>query len=755
MFGQFASLVLAYSGNQLLKTIKNSRLRLLKRKVKIRTFALTYSRNMLQNPKRYTITAALPYTNGPIHIGHLAGVYVPSDIYSRYLRLQGKDVAFICGSDEHGVAISMKAKKEGTTPQEVIDKYDGIIRKSFVDFGISFDNYSRTSSKIHHDTASEFFRKLYDDGKFTEEVTEQLYDAKADQFLADRFVTGTCPKCGNEEAYGDQCERCGSTLNATDLINPKSTITGETPILKETKHWFLPLNQYNDFLTDWILTGHKNDWKPNVYGQVKSWVDGGLEPRAVTRDLDWGIDVPVAGAEGKKLYVWFDAPIGYISSTKEWAQRVGKDWEPYWKNDDTKLVHFIGKDNIVFHCIIFPVMLKAEGSYILPDNVPANEFLNLEGNKLSTSKNWAVWLHEYLEDFPDKQDVLRYALTSNAPETKDNDFTWKDFQARNNNELAAIFGNFINRVVVLTHKYYNGIVPQPNEFSEVDLATLAELKAYPAVISSSIERYRFREALGEMMNVARLGNKYLADEEPWKMVKENPERVKTQMYVGLQIAAALRVLCEPFLPFTAAKLESILNTDKIQSRLAGIDDFAMRDSNLKNMVLELPLQWSAVSETSDLLGAGHQIGKAQILFAQIEDAEIQKQIDKLEATKTANMIENKKTEPQKELVQFEDFAKMDLRVGTILEAEKMPKANKLLVLKVDTGIDVRTIVSGIAESFTPEEVVGKKVTVLVNLAPRNLRGVESQGMILMTNDAQGKLVFVNPDAEANNGETIS
>lgn len=710
---------------------------------------------MLQNPKRYTITAALPYTNGPIHIGHLAGVYVPSDIYSRYLRLQGKDVAFICGSDEHGVAISMKAKKEGITPQEVIDKYDGIIRKSFVDFGISFDNYSRTSAKIHHDTASEFFRKLYEDGKFTEEITEQLYDAKADQFLADRFVTGTCPKCGNEEAYGDQCERCGSTLNATDLINPKSTITGETPILKETKHWFLPLNQYSDFLTDWILAGHKNDWKPNVYGQVKSWIDGGLEPRAVTRDLDWGIDVPVAGAEGKKLYVWFDAPIGYISSTKEWAQRVGKDWEPYWKSDDTKLVHFIGKDNIVFHCIIFPVMLKAEGSYILPDNVPANEFLNLEGNKLSTSKNWAVWLHEYLEDFPDKQDVLRYALTSNAPETKDNDFTWKDFQARNNNELAAIFGNFINRVVVLTHKYYNGVVPEPGEFSEVDLATLTELKAYPAVISSSIERYRFREALGEMMNVARLGNKYLADEEPWKMVKENPERVKTQMYVGLQIAAALRVLCEPFLPFTAAKLERILNTDKIKNRLAGIDDFAMRDSSLKNVVLEQPLTWTSVAEFSDLLPAGHTIGEAQILFAQIEDAEIQKQIDKLEATKTANMIENKKAEPQKDLVQFEDFAKLDLRVGTILEAEKMPKANKLLVLKVDTGIDVRTIVSGIAESFTPEEVVGKKVTVLVNLSPRNLRGVESQGMILMTNNADGKLVFVNPDAEVSNGETIN
>jgi methionyl-tRNA synthetase len=710
---------------------------------------------MLQNPKRYTITAALPYTNGPIHIGHLAGVYVPSDIYSRYLRLQGKDVAFICGSDEHGVAISMKAKKEGITPQEVIDKYDGIIRKSFADFGISFDNYSRTSAKVHHDTASEFFRKLYDEGKFIEEVTEQLYDAKADQFLADRFVTGTCPKCGNEEAYGDQCERCGSTLNATDLINPKSTITGETPILKETKHWFLPLNDYTDFLTDWILKGHKSDWKPNVYGQVKSWVDGGLEPRAVTRDLDWGIDVPVAGAEGKKLYVWFDAPIGYISSTKEWAARVGKDWQPYWKSDDTKLVHFIGKDNIVFHCIIFPVMLKAEGSYILPDNVPANEFLNLEGNKLSTSKNWAVWLHEYLEDFPGKQDVLRYALTANAPETKDNDFTWKDFQARNNNELASIFGNFINRIVVLTHKYYNGIVPEPNEFSEVDLATLAELKAYPAVISSSIERYRFREALGEMMNVARLGNKYLADEEPWKMVKENPERVKTQMYVGLQIAAALRVLCEPFLPFTAAKLESILNTDKIKNRLAGIDDFAMRDSHLKDMVLELPLQWNAVSEMTDLLPAGHQIGEAQILFAQIEDADIQKQIDKLEATKTANMIENKKAEPQKDAIQYEDFAKMDLRVGTILEAEKMPKANKLLVLKVDTGIDVRTIVSGIAESFTPEEVLGKKVTVLVNLAPRNLRGVESQGMILMTNNAEGKLVFVNPDGEVSNGETIN
>ncbi|MFN3967281.1 methionine--tRNA ligase [Flavobacterium sp.] len=685
---------------------------------------------MLENPKRYTITAALPYTNGPIHIGHLAGVYVPSDIYARYLRLQGKDVAFICGSDEHGVAISMKAKKEGITPQQVIDKYDGIIRKSFIDFGISFDNYSRTSSKIHHDTASEFFRKLYDNGDFIEEITEQLYDAKADQFLADRFVTGTCPRCENPEAYGDQCERCGSTLNATDLINPKSTITGETPILKSTKHWFLPLDRYDDFLKEWILVGHAKDWKTNVLGQVKSWLDDGLKPRAVTRDLDWGIDVPVEGAEGKKLYVWFDAPIGYISSTKEWAAREGKNWEDYWKKDDTKLVHFIGKDNIVFHCIIFPAMLKAEGSFILPDNVPANEFLNLEGNKLSTSKNWAVWLHEYLIDFPEKQDVLRYALTANAPETKDNDFTWKDFQARNNNELAAIFGNFINRVVVLTNKYYNGIVPSPNEFSEVDLQTLAELKAYPAVISSSIERYRFREAQGELMNVARLGNKYLADEEPWKMVKTNPERVQTQMYVALQIAAALQVLSEPFLPFTSGKLSKILKLDS--------------------------LSWNSVTETSELIVAGHQIGEAEILFAQIEDAEIQKQIDKLEATKKANVMENQVTEPQKPTSTFEDFAKLDLRVGTILEAEKMPKANKLLVLKVDTGIDVRTIVSGIAEHFSPDEVVGKRVTVLVNLAPRALRGVESQGMILMTNDKEGKLVFVNPDAEGvDNGALIS
>ena len=685
---------------------------------------------MIQNPKRYTITAALPYTNGPIHIGHLAGVYVPADIYARFLRQQNKDVAFICGSDEHGVAISMKAKKEGITPQEVIDKYNKIISDSFNEFGISFDNYSRTSAKIHHDTASEFFRKLYDEGKFIEEVTEQLYDAEADQFLADRFVTGTCPKCNSEGAYGDQCEKCGTSLNTTDLINPKSTITGSTPVLKATKHWFLPLDQYDTFLREWIIEGHKNDWKPNVYGQVKSWLEDGLRPRAVTRDLDWGIDVPVEGAEGKKLYVWFDAPIGYISSTKEWAAREGKDWEPYWKDEDTKLVHFIGKDNIVFHCVIFPAMLKAEGSYILPDNVPANEFLNLEGNKLSTSKNWAVWLNEYLVDFPEKQDVLRYVLTSNAPETKDNDFTWKDFQARNNNELVAIFGNFINRVVVLSNKYYNGVIPTPNALTEVDEQVLAELKAYPAVIESSIERYRFREALGELMNVARLGNKYLADEEPWKLIKTDEERVKTQMYVALQIAAALSTLAEPFLPFSATKLKNMLN-------------------------LSEPIAWNRVSETSDLIPAGHQIGQAELLFAKIEDEEIQKQIDKLEATKVANAAEAKQAEPQKETAQFEDFTKIDLRVGTIIEAEKMPKANKLLVLKVDTGIDVRTIVSGIAEHFTPEEVIGKQVTVLVNLAPRALRGVTSEGMLLLTETKEGKLVFVNPDEPGvYNGATI-
>ena len=694
----------------------------------------------MNSPERYTITAALPYTNGPIHIGHLAGVYVPSDIYARFQRMQGKDVAFVCGSDEHGVPITIKAKKEGVSPQDVVDKYHKIIKMSFEDFGISFDNYSRTSAKIHHKTASEFFKKLYEEGKFTEETTQQLYDEQAEQFLADRFVVGTCPKCGYEESYGDQCEKCGTSHNATDLINPKSAISGSKPVLKETRHWFLPLDQYEGWLKEWILEGHKKDWKPNVYGQVKSWIDDGLRPRAVTRDLDWGIPVPVEGAEGKVLYVWFDAPIGYISSTKEWAEKTGRDWEPYWKSDDTKLVHFIGKDNIVFHCVIFPAMLKAEGSFVLPENVPANEFLNLEGNKLSTSKNWAVWLHEYLEEFPGQQDVLRYALTANAPETKDNDFTWKDFQARNNNELVAIFGNFINRVVVLTNKYYNGNVPKPGELSEVDEQTLAELKAYPAVIASSIERYRFREAQGELMNVARLGNKYLADEEPWKLIKTDEERVKTIMYVALQIASALATLSEPFLPFTAEKLKRMLDYGKASSE-AVLEDH--RDVPKNSEVNE----WEQINDDLELLPAGHQIGKAELLFSKIEDEQIQKQLEKLEATKAANIADNKKAEPQKETATFEDFSKMDLRVGTIVEAEKMPKANKLLVLKVDTGLDVRTIVSGIAESFKPENILGKKVIVLVNLAPRKLRGVESEGMILMTENKEGKLVFLNPDEE--------
>ena len=677
--------------------------------------------------KRYTITAALPYTNGPIHIGHLAGVYVPADIFARYQRLKNNDVAFICGSDEHGVAISIKAKKEGTTPQAIIDKYHAIIKQSFADFGISFDNYSRTSAPIHHQTASDFFKKLYEQGDFIEEISEQLYDEEAHQFLADRFVIGTCPKCGNPEAYGDQCERCGSSLNATDLIDPKSSITGSKPTLKATKHWFLPLNRYQEFLEKWILEGHKSDWKPNVYGQVKSWLDDELKPRAVTRDLDWGIPVPVEGAEGKVLYVWFDAPIGYISSTKEWAEREGKDWRPYWQDKNTELVHFIGKDNIVFHCIIFPAMLKAEGSYILPTNVPANEFLNLEGNKLSTSKNWAVWLHEYLQDFPNQQDVLRYALTANAPETKDNDFTWKDFQARNNNELVAIFGNFINRVAVLTQKYYEGVIPAAGEFNDIDTETLRQITELTEKIEQSLERYRFREAQQELMNMARLGNKYLADEEPWKLIKTDPERVKTIMYVALQIATALAVASEPFLPFTSEKLKRMLQLG------------AITWENLK-------------TNATELLKAGHRIGTAELLFEKIEDTAIEKQLQRLENTKLANKQEAQaNTEvtvaPQKELISYDDFAKMDIRIGTILEAEKMPKADKLLILKVDTGIDQRTIVSGIAQSFAPEEIIGKKVTVLVNLAPRKLRGVESQGMILMVENSEGKYTFINPDAE--------
>jgi len=685
----------------------------------------------MQSPKRYTITAALPYTNGPVHIGHLAGVYVPADIYARYLRMKGKDVAFVCGSDEHGVPITLKAKAEGTTPQAIVDKYHEIIKKSFAEFGISFDNYSRTSAPVHHETASGFFKELYKKGKFIEETSAQLYDEEAKQFLADRFVVGTCPKCGFEESYGDQCENCGTSHNAQDLINPKSVITGNKPTMKETKHWYLPLNEYQDWLKQWILVGHKEDWKANVLGQVKSWVDDGLKPRAVTRDLDWGIPVPVEGGEGKVLYVWFDAPIGYISSTKEWAAEKGIDWEPYWKDKDSKLVHFIGKDNIVFHCIIFPSMLKAEGSYVLPENVPANEFLNLEGNKISTSKNWAVWLHEYLLEFPEKQDVLRYVLTANAPETKDNDFTWKDYQARNNNELVAIFGNFINRVVVLTNKYYQGVVPEPGALSGTDEETLKQLAKYPEIIASSIERYRFREALTELMNLARLGNKYLAEEEPWKKIKTDPDRVQTIMFVALQVAKGLSILSEPFLPFTAEKLRKMLHVEK-----AGTE------------------AWDEVGTEKSLLPAGHTIGKAELLFSKVEDKEIQIQIDKLEASKTADV--SAEVPEQKDTIGFDDFTKLDMRVGTILEAEKIPKTKKLLKLKVDVGIDVRTIVSGIAESFSADEVVGQRVIVLVNLAPRKLRGVESQGMILMSDTADGKLSFIEPEQDSvSNGERIS
>ncbi len=695
---------------------------------------------MSQDPKstssskgRYTITAALPYTNGPVHIGHLAGVYVPADIYARFQRMQGKDVAFVCGSDEHGVPITLKAKKEGITPQQVVDKYHALIKKSFEDFGITFDNYSRTSNKIHHETASAFFRKLYEDGKFIEKVTEQFYDAEAKQFLADRFIVGICPVCGYEESYGDQCENCGTSHNATDLIKPKSAITGATPSLKETKHWFLPLDQYEGWLKEWIIVGHKKDWKVNVYGQCKSWIDDGLRPRAVTRDLDWGIPVPLDGADGKVLYVWFDAPIGYISSTKEWAEREGKDWEPYWKDKNTKLLHFIGKDNIVFHCIIFPSMLKADGSYILPTNVPANEFLNLEGNKISTSKNWAVWLHEYLEDFPGQQDVLRYVLTANAPETKDSDFSWADFQARNNNELVANLGNFINRVVVLTHKYYDGKVPQPNEFIKMDKLMLNIINAGRDNISNSVRKFRFREAIHHFMDIARNGNQYLALEEPWKTIKTDEERTKTIMFIMLQIVGVLAILSEPFLPYTSEKLKRMLRFSE----------------------LNIPL-WKDVKYQNTLIPAGHQIGKAELLFSKIEDDQMQQQRDKLEASKKNNEAMNTSIAPQKDIVTFDDFTKLDMRVGTIIKAEKMPKTKKLMVLKVDTGIDVRTIVSGIAEGFNAEEVIGKRVTVLINLAPRALRGVDSEGMILMTETVDGKLVFVNPDEDGvDNGATIN
>ncbi len=682
---------------------------------------------MNKKPARYTVTSALPYANGPIHIGHLAGVYVPADIYARYLRLKGEDVVFIGGSDEHGVPITIKARQLGVTPQDIVDKYHNIIKKSFEEFGISFDIYSRTSAPIHHETASAFFRKLYDDGKFIEKTTEQYYDEEAKQFLADRYITGTCPHCGYEKAYGDQCEACGTSLSPLDLINPKSTLSGKEPVLKETKHWYLPLNEYEDWLREWILEGHKHDWKPNVYGQVKSWIDQGLQPRAVTRDLDWGVKVPVEGAEGKVLYVWFDAPIGYISATREWSNKTGKDWEPYWKSDDTKLVHFIGKDNIVFHCIIFPVMLKAEGSYILPDNVPANEFMNLENDKISTSRNWAVWLHEYLEDFPGKQDVLRYVLTANAPETKDNDFTWKDFQARNNNELLAIFGNFVNRTLVLTNKYFGGKVPARNELTSHDKEILESLKEFPEKISKSIELYRFREALGELMNLARTGNKYLTDNEPWKIFKTDPERVKTILNVSLQIVANLAVLSEPFLPFTSEKLYKMINLGKKMWNDAGSDDMLKED---------------------------HVLNKPEFLFEKIEDSQVEAQVNKLLETKKQNELAEKTATPQKDEIEFDDFMKMDIRAGTILEAEKVSKTKKLLKLKIDTGIDTRTVVSGIAEYYSPEEVIGKQVSILVNLKPRKLRGIESQGMILMAEDKDGKLVFVSPEKTVSNGSEI-
>ena len=677
---------------------------------------------MEKNFKRYLVTSALPYANGPVHIGHLAGVYVPSDIYTRYLRLRGEDVIHVCGSDEHGVPITIKAKKEGITPQQVVDRYHEIIKKAFAGLGIEFDIYSRTSSDMHTATASDFFRKMNEEGKFVEQTTEQYYDEEAKMFLADRYIMGTCPKCGNERAYGDQCEACGSTLSPDELIEPHSTLSGSVPVKKATTHWYLPLNDYEQMLREWILEGHK-EWKTNVYGQCKSWLDGGLQPRAVSRDLDWGIPVPVEGAEGKVLYVWFDAPIGYISATKE----LTPDWEKYWKSNDTKLVHFIGKDNIVFHCIVFPSMLKAHGDYILPENVPSNEFLNLEGDKISTSRNWAVWLHEYLEDMPGKEDVLRYVLCANAPETKDNDFTWKDYQARNNNELGAVLGNFVNRALVLTQKYYGGVVPACGELTEYDQQTITELSGIKASLEHNIENYRFREALKDAMNFARIGNKYLADSEPWKLIKTDTERVKTILNIAIQITASIATAIEPFMPFSAAKILNMLAVEKFG--------------------------WDTLG-SMELIAAGHTIGTPALLFEKIEDDVIQRQLDKLEATKAANAAAEVKAEPQKETCTFDDFQKMDIRVSTILAAEKVAKTKKLLKLTVDTGIDQRTIVSGIAEHFTPEELIGQQVLVLVNLQPRELKGILSQGMILMAEDATGKLRLVQPSEAVKAGSMV-
>ena len=679
---------------------------------------------MSKEYKRYLITSALPYANGPVHIGHLAGVYVPSDIYTRYLRLKGHDVISVCGSDEHGVPITIKAKKEGITPQQVVDRYHEIIEKSFRRLGMSFDIYSRTSSPTHRVTASEFFRKLYNEGKFIEQTSEQFYDEEAKTFLADRYIVGTCPRCQNEKAYGDQCEKCGSTLSPDELINPKSAVSGAVPVKRETKHWYLPLDKYEGFLREWILEGHK-EWKSNVYGQCKSWLDLGLQPRAVSRDLDWGIPVPVEGADGKVLYVWFDAPIGYISATKD----LTPDWEKYWKSEDTKMVHFIGKDNIVFHCIVFPSMLKAHGDYILPENVPANEFLNLEGDKISTSQNWAVWLHEYLDEFPGKEDVLRYVLCANAPETKDNDFTWKDFQARNNSELVAVLGNFVNRALVLTKKYYDGVIPERGALTEYDEATIEELQKIKASLERNIENYHFREALKDAMAYSRIGNKYLADTEPWKVVKTDPERVKTILNIALQITANTAIAIEPFMPFSAEKMLKMLAVDKFG--------------------------WEQLG-SMELMAAGHTIGEAQLLFEKIEDDVIQAQLDKLEASRKAKLAAEaaQNVTEQKAEVTFDDFQKMDIRVSTILEAEKVAKTKKLLKLTIDTGIDKRTIVSGIAEYYTPEQLVGRQVLVLANLAPREIKGIESRGMILMAEDALGRLVLVQPEDKTMSGAMI-
>ncbi len=671
---------------------------------------------MEKNFKRTLVTTALPYANGPVHIGHLAGVYVPADIYTRYLRLKGEDVIMIGGSDEHGVPITIKAKAEGVTPQDIVDRYHNIIKKSFEEFGISFDIYSRTTSDTHRHMASDFFRNLYDKGEFIEKTSMQYYDEDADQFLADRYITGTCPHCGNERAYGDQCEACGTSLSATDLINPKSAITGNQPVLRETKHWYLPLDKWEPMLRQWILEEHK-EWKPNVYGQCKSWLDMGLQPRAVSRDLDWGVPVPVEGAEGKVLYVWFDAPIGYISNTKE---LMPDNWELYWKDKETKMVHFIGKDNIVFHCIVFPAMLKAEGSYILPENVPANEFLNLEGDKISTSRNWAVWLHEYLEEFPGKQDVLRYVLTSNAPETKDNDFTWKDFQARNNNELVAILGNFVNRALVLTHKYFEGKVPTLGELTDYDRETLKEFADVKNEVENYLDHYRFRDALKEAMNLARIGNKYLADTEPWKLAKTDMTRVATILNLSLQITANLSIAFEPFLPFSTEKLRKMLNLDHCD--------------------------WNMLGHT-DILAEGAELGKPELLFEKLEDSVIEAQVNKLLETKKANELKNRKANPIRENIEFDDFMKLDIRVGKVLECQKVPKADKLLQFRIDDGLGGRTIVSGIAKHYTPEELVGKNVCFVANLAPRKLKGIESQGMILSAEDADGRLIVITPAAD--------